>query len=55
MYINNYEIVIIIVLSVFSLILIFIVILGIIEFRKSNKRFEAILREKQRMNNQLRK
>lgn len=55
MYINNYEIVIMIVLSVFSLILIFIVILGTIEFRKSNKRFEAILREKQRMNNQLRK
>jgi len=55
MYINNYEIVIMIVISIFSLILLFMVIVGIVEFRKSNKEFEAILREKQRMNNQLRK
>ena len=53
MCIDYYEIVMLVILWISSLILLFIVILGIIEFRKSNNEFEATLRERQKMNNQL--
>jgi biopolymer transport protein ExbB/TolQ len=55
MYLDNYEIVMIVILSGCSLILLIVVGLGIFEFRKSNKEFEEILREKRRMNNQLKR
>jgi hypothetical protein len=53
MCLDNYETVMIVILSGCSLMMLYIVGLGIIEFRKSNKEFDDILREKRRMNNQL--
>lgn len=55
MCLDNYEIVMIIILSGCSLMMLYIVGLGILEFRKSNKEFEAMLQEKRRINNQLKK
>lgn len=55
MCLDNYETVMIVILSGCSLMMLYIVGLGIIEFRKSNKEFETMLRERQEMNNQLKK
>lgn len=55
MCLDNYEMVMIVILSAGSLIMLYVLILGIIEFRKSNKEFEALVRKKKEMNNQLKK
>lgn len=55
MCLDNYEIVMIVILSCCSLMMLYIIGLGILEFRKSNKEFEALLQEKRRINNQLKK
>ena len=55
MYLENYQTEMLI-LVIFGLLAMAIVLFfAIVEFRKSNKDFENMLREKQRMNNQLRK
>ena len=55
MYLENYQTEMLI-LVIFGLLAMAIVLFfAIVEFRKSNEDFENMLREKQRMNNQLRK
>jgi biopolymer transport protein ExbB/TolQ len=53
MCLDNYEMVMIIILLVCCFLMICLLVLGIIEFRKSNKEFEALVSERRRMNEQL--
>lgn len=53
MCLDNYETVMVIALSLCSLFMLYILVLGIFEFRKSVKEFKELLRERQEMNNQL--
>lgn len=55
MCLDNYEMVMVIILLGCSFIMIYILILGILEFRKSNKEFEAFVNERKKMNRQLSK
>lgn len=55
MYLENYQTEMLILVSFGLLVLAIVLFLVIVDFRKSNEDFENMLREKQRMNNQLRK
>lgn len=55
MYLENYQTEMLILVSFGLLVMAIVLFFAIIEFRKSNEDFENVLREKQRMNNQLRR
>ena len=55
MYLENFEFILVVVLFLISMLLLLILALGIVEFIKAKREFKAMLRERQKINNQLKK